>query len=200
MTKSKTAKTPPPAAPALVAEPAPPTDGGAVDEMPLAVLRANVAEAKGYVGKMRALVPGLFLLPDDERRHSDGRLRDGEEAALHSVLDVADAHPESFQVLAAKDGGRDPKVFETQLLRERLERRALLAELAAELEPFALELADTLLVLGSLARQPTLAAYGIAKPLAEHDAEARSKLAKALSFYGGLAERAAKSRAAKKTK
>ena len=186
--------------PRNLVEPTHPTAAGAIDDLPLDVLRANAAKAAALIQQARALLPGLFLLTDEDRRHSDGRLRDGEDKALLAVLDVADARPESFKVLADKDSGRDPKTFETALLRERLERRAALADLAAELAPFAQELGDTLLVLGSFARMPTLAAYGIAKPLAQYDAEVRTKLAPALSFYGNLAQRAAKARAAKKTK
>jgi hypothetical protein len=165
-----------------------------VDTIPLLELRKRAAHIKKLTAEVRAALPGLVQQSDDERLHSEGRLRDGEEAALTAVLDTVDAAPQYFTVLADKDNGRDPERFETDVLRERLERRAILAELAAELAPLATELDDHILHLGALVRPPVLAAYHIAKPLAGHDAQIGSHLAVARSFYGAPARRAAETR------
>lgn len=107
-----------------------------------------------------------------------------------------EAQPSYFNVLADKDHGRDPSRFETSVLRERLERREILAQVAAKLSPMAMEASDHVLHLGAITRGPILAAYHIAKPLGEHNARISSKLAKARSFYARMAKRGKRGAAA----
>lgn len=143
------------------------------------------------------LLPGLVTLTEDERRHSDGKTRAGEADALSSVADAADLRPQYFAPLAAKDGGTDPKQFETDLLRDHLVRRKILAELLTASEGLTTPISDTVLSLGEHVRPVLLAAYQIAKPLAAQDDALRTKLAPALDFYGRIGRRAAQTRQSK---
>jgi hypothetical protein len=142
----------------------------------------------------RRCSPGSSKFSDVERLHSDGRLRDGEPDTLRSILDVVDSAPEYFKVLADKDYGNDPKRFETDVLRERLDRREILTGVANEIGPLSAQISDHVLHLGELTRPPILAAYHIGKPLSEHDAQLGSKMSTAKSFYSRAARRAADTR------
>ncbi|WP_437984203.1 hypothetical protein [Sorangium sp. So ce117] len=63
-----------------------------------------------------------------EQRKTAPRLRDGEHAILHKVLDVVDMKPALFESLAEQDEGMDPNRLETALLRERIEKHLLFSE------------------------------------------------------------------------
>ena len=54
---------------------------------------------------------------------------------------------------------------------------------------------DSVLHLGELTKPVLSAAYGIARALAKHDEVVRSAIAKLIDFYGGIARRAAETRA-----
>ncbi len=103
--------------------------------------------------------------------------------AFAAVYDAADAKPEIFASLADKDDGLDPKKFETQLLRDRLERRNLIDEIATEAAPLASAFGDTVLALGERVAPVSRAAYKIGKAIAETDAELRTILAPAIDAY-----------------
>jgi hypothetical protein len=169
-----------------------------IQEQTAAELEATLGRAQKALEGAAEELPGLMTLTLEERKASDGRFRDGEPRALEAVLDVAEAYPGSFAVLADRDGGVDPTVFETARLRDSLRSAELLGRFADALEALARDVRDTQLLLGEAVRRPLLAAYEIAKPLAKLDAGARSKLAPAIDFYAAPAARAAKSRAAKK--
>jgi hypothetical protein len=101
--------------------------------------------------------------------------------------------------LADKDGGIDPTTFETDLLRDHLERREILGRVLAAAEAVSSPLGDTVLTLGEQVRPVLLAAYKIAKPIADSDSKVRTRLAPALDFYGKIGRRGAETRAAKKS-
>ena len=169
-----------------------------VIDLSRAEIEKRIAKSIAHLDAIEALLPGLVALTDDERRTSEGRFRTGEPAALAAVLDVADAYPGSFTVLADKDGGKDPKTFETDFLRDALVRTVALDKLATDLEALARDVRDTQLRIGGATRRTMLAAYEIAKPLAKHDDAVRTKLAVALDFYSAPARQGAKTRAEKK--
>lgn len=175
-------------------EPAGPT----IDTLPIEKLRSNVQAARALLAQLEALLPGLVSLPDTDRRHSDGRFRDGESDVLRSLIGLCEKSPQYFAVLADRDQGSDPNRLETQLLRERLERRDLLDGLSNELAPLLGKLSDSVLSLGELTRPVLLAVYQIAKPLAQHDAKIRTALSDAMNFYSRPARRAAETRAARR--
>jgi hypothetical protein len=171
---------------------------GTVATLSPAELEKRVQKAIEHLDAIEALFPSLVALTDEERRASDGRFRQGEAKVLQAVLDVADHTPGAFQVLADKDGGKDPKKFETDVLRDALLRSETLDTLANELETLARDVRDTQLALAGRARRIVLAAYEIAKPLAKHDAVVRTKLAGTIDFYSAPARLAAKTRAQRK--
>jgi hypothetical protein len=148
-----------------------------------AELKATVDEAMTAVAAIKAGLGATVSLTKEDRKGSLGRFRDGEPDALEGALDVAEANPAAFKGLASSDGGNDPAVFETELLRDRLRAASLLGALATEFESVARNIRDTQLQLGAEVRGPVLAAYEIAKVLARHDPKAKSTLAKAIDFY-----------------
>jgi hypothetical protein len=176
----------------------------AVEEMSLAELAKRADKALALIDQIDEQFPGLQGYSEEDRRTTAGRLRDGESDALRAVLDTADARPQVFAVLADKDGGSDPKRFETAWLREMLARRDTLDRVRVQLEQLTSDLSDTVLHLGELVQRPALAAYQIAKPLAQHDDAIARTLKPALDFYGrigraGVRTRARKAGAAKST-
>ena len=131
----------------------------------------------------------LAKLTADERLHSGGRLRDGEDEALSTVLDTIDAHGPTFQSLADRDGGVDPSALETGPARAALARRALFAPLASELEALLTAVNDDVLASADLVKQLTVPAYAIAKANAPVNAKLRKSVSGALDFYKKSARR-----------
>src|SRR5262245_10672911 len=164
-----------------------------VANLSLQDLKDRVKRAATNLDAIEGLIP-CTSMTDDERR-SAARFRHGEAKILKCVLDVADHAPAPFAVLADKDGGEDPKTFETDHLRDTLHRAAILDALATDLEDLARDVRDTQLALGRRARGVVLAAYEIAKVLAKHDEVIRTKLAPAIDFYASPARQGAKTRA-----
>jgi hypothetical protein len=174
-----------------------PTKYDSVFTMPIDELEKRVARALELLREVDELLPGLVVMTDEDRRHSDGRLRDGEPVALRAVIDVAEKHPQFFTVLADKDGGVDPTAFETELLRDHLARRTLLAQVARAADELTAPLGDTVLRLGEQVRPVLMSAYQIAKAVAAADGKVRSALAPALDFFARIGRLGAATRARK---
>src|SRR5262245_17190828 len=85
------------------------------------VLRSRQKKIKELLDQIDAEMHDAVELDDFTRGHTQRIRGEGEKDALASVLDYADARPESFKGLADRDDGRDAAVFETALLRDRLE-------------------------------------------------------------------------------
>lgn len=147
-------------------------------------LKTRVDRALALVAELNALLPELIELDLVSRKHSIGKLRDGETDAMRAVLDAADAEPDYFRALAGKDRGGDERVFETAPSRKALAERDELARLQRELRTFAQRLSDTVLHLGAQAREVTNAAYHIARVNSDADPKLKSLLAPAFRFYG----------------
>ena len=158
---------------------------------------ARVDEAIALIQQAEALLAGLIELSDDERRHTAGRLRDGESAAITAVLDAADANPGAFAALAEQDHGTDATRFETQPTRDDLARREHLARLVSALGPLTTRSSDTLLAVGTRIREVSTPAYAIARIAATVNPKLRSKLAPATSFYSAPARKAQKTKKGK---
>ncbi len=165
-------------------------------DMPIDELTKRVAKAKDLYAQIGALFPGLVLKTSDDRQHSDGKYKNGEADALGAVLNVAEASPQYFVPLADRDGGVDPETFETAFLRDQFERRNLLASVRAAGEPVDDKVNDTVLHLGEATKPVLLAAYRIAKPIAQVNTAVRSNLAPALDFYSKIGKRGADTRSA----
>jgi hypothetical protein len=170
-----------------------------IDQMTPEQLARNAARVLELLREIHGLLPGLVLFTENDRAHTDGRVRGpDEEVALRAILATVEHRPEAFQVLADKDQGRDPKKLETDLLRARLECRGVLAGLSDAIAPLAQMLHDTVLDQGELCKPTLSAAYRMAKPMAEHDAALRTKLQPAIDYYASNARKSAASRAAAK--
>ena len=162
--------------------------------MPLPELRRRVTEALLLFTKIIELFPGLVELTDDAKRHSSGHYRNDEAESLASLLDVADKKPAVFEPLADKDGGADPKRFEPEVIRDRLERVIILGPLVQAALDFASPASDTRLHLSNLTRPVLLAMYEIVKPQAKHDISIATLAKAALDFYAALGRLAAATR------
>src|SRR5262245_14504794 len=107
-----------------------------VFDMPLDELQKRVAKAKELMEQAVDLFPGLAVLTEEQRLHTNGRIRKGEGAMFLRIIDVMEAYPHFFEGLADLDNGNDPTKVETALMRDRIRRAETLAPL--------LDLADRL--------------------------------------------------------
>jgi hypothetical protein len=134
-------------------------------------------------GELRRKVPAGPALSTADRQASSGKFRDGEAAVLVKVLDVVDAHPELFSVLAAHDGGTNPGVVETAHVREAIERKIAADRAVAAAELLAKALRDYALVTGEEIREVTSPAYAIIKINASIDASLRDAASEPITYY-----------------
>lgn len=165
-----------------------------VTEMSISELQKRIQKVASLLAQIEQALPNLIEFTDEERRVSNGRLRDQEHKALHAILDAADACPEAFVALAKRDRGKDDLVFETEPARDDLVRREALLPLLKQVEPLIQKINDTVLFLGGRAREITKPAYAIAVVAAEDNRVLKAKLQPAVKFFGGLTQRAVHSR------
>jgi hypothetical protein len=166
-----------------------------VFDMPLVELDSRVLQAGKLMAEVLALFPGLIVMPEAERKVSNGRLRNGEGGAYLTILTIMEAFPALFEGLADLDQGVDPTHVETPLMRDRIQRAEILARLDAVADKLG-GVSDTVLHLRSLVREPMSEAYGIAKSMAKTNQKLKSMLAPVLDFYAALAKAAAAARKA----
>ena len=159
---------------------------GVASELTLAVATARAAVK---AAKTALAAVDLAKLTADERLHTSGRLREGEDRAIVALLDAMDKHAPTFQALADRDGGTDPRAVETAPVRSALERRALLAPLAEELEELLTAVNDDVLACADKAKALSVPAYAIARANATVDAKLRKSVSPTLDFYAKLARR-----------
>lgn len=154
-------------------------------------IEAAVATARDALKVAKAALAKVNLakLTAEERKFSPGRLRDGESDVMVVLLDTIDEHAPTFHSLADRDGGVDPAALETGPSREALQRRALLAPLATELEELLTSVNDDVLVSAATAKVLTVPAYAIAKANAPVNAKLRKSVSSALDFYAKLSRR-----------
>ena len=159
---------------------------------PVATLAERVNLGIALLEQLEALFPDLVELDAHARKHSLGKLRDGEADAMRAVLDAADGAPMYFTALATHDHGTNEKIFETNPSRRALDQRDELTRLHKIVRRFGLRLGDTLLDLGAEAREVTSPAYAIARVNATADMKLHSALAPAMKFYarGGRPKKA----------
>lgn len=153
--------------------------------MKLDDLDRRVAEATELLDRVEALLPGLVELDVRARKYSIGKLADGEDDALLTIFDAAEAHPDYFRALAAADEGQRDRLFETVHARAALARRSMLHGLSTRLGALHKKTTDTELELGAKARVIGLAAYVVGRLNVTASDELKSALGKALSFFGG---------------
>jgi hypothetical protein len=164
-------------------------------DMPLTELESRVTQAGKLMAQILDLFPGVIVMPEAERKVSNGRLRNGEGGAYLTLITVMEAFPALFEGLADLDQGVDPTHVETPLMRDRIQRAELLARFAAVADKLG-GVSDTVLHLRSLVREPMSEAYGIAKSMAKTNQKLKSMLAPVLDFYAAIAKVAAATRKA----
>jgi hypothetical protein len=169
-------------------------------DMPIAALQTAVTQAMSQVQQIRASLPNPTRLTADERKHTNGKLRNGEAAVLAVVCGVAQdpKYAPLVASLAERDYGTDPAAFEAALLEERLQRVAVLAPLVQALTSLTEDLGDTVLDLQELSANPAREAYAIFKSVAKTDATLSSRIKDTIDFYAAIARAAAETRKAKK--
>ncbi len=150
--------------------------------------KAAVAEALNHVRDARRAVEvaGLQTLTDDERLHSNGKLRLKEPEAMVAVLDAIDVAPGVFGALAPHDHGVDPEAVETGPSRAAVARYQTLAPLVQALDQLVRDVGDDALVAASLAKDVTVPGYAILRANAPINARLKSAGKVALDFYGGF--------------
>ena len=164
-------------------------------DMPLQELEARVIKAGGLMQQALDLFPGLIVKTEDERKHSNGRIRTGEGEKHLILVDIMEAFPSYFEGLADLDHGLDPNVLETPLMRDRIQRAEILARLGGIVGKFD-AMSDTVLHLRELVRDPIKEVYGIAKAMARANQKLKSMLAPVIDFYAVAAKAAAAARKA----
>ena len=166
--------------------------------MPLGELKQRVEQAVQLLEQIDDVLPGLVALTDEAKAVSVGNYRDGEAEALSGVLDVAAKKPALFEALADKDGGADPKVFEPEVIRDRLDRAILLGGVIAKAKEVVGPLSDTRVHLGNQTRPVLLAMYELVKPQAKNDPAIATMVKDALNFFSAIGRAAAATRARRK--
>jgi hypothetical protein len=134
-------------------------------------------------------------MTDDERRYSNGRIRVGEGTQFLTLIDIMEAFPVFFEGLADLDEGIDPKQVETPLMRDRVQRAEILANLLDDAAKLG-GLSDTVLHLRELVRDPMKDAYAIAKVMAKSNGKLKTMLVTVINYYAAMAKAAAATRKA----
>lgn len=166
-----------------------------VFDMPLDELKSRVGQAHALMQQAVALFPGLYAMTDDERKFTNGRIRDGEGLQFLKLIDIMEAFPKFFEGLADLDQGIDPKQVETPLMRDRVQRAEILAKLLDDAAKLG-GLSDTVLHLRELVRDPMKEAYAISKVMARSSDALKSMLASVINFYAAMAKASAATRKA----
>lgn len=166
-----------------------------VFDMPLDELKTRVIQADAFMKQALALFPGLFAMTDEERKTTTGRLRTGEGPIFLKVVGIIEAFPAYFVGLADLDEGIDPKVVETPLIRDRIERAEILAKLIDDADKLT-GLSDTVLHLRALVREPIKEAYAISKAMKRTNEALKTMLVPVLNYYAAMAKAALESRQA----
>ncbi len=160
-----------------------------VFDMPLAELERRVDKVESLLIEAQSLLPGLRTMTEDDRRHTNGKLRSGESAIFLNILAAIRAQPSYFASLADEDEGEDPNSLEVELIADRLSRRDLLARVQSKISTVEQPLADSVLHLGEQTRTVLLAAYRIARTLARSDRKLRDLIAPVIDYYGSMVRR-----------
>ena len=157
-----------------------------VDQISPEKLKKAVADASAHLEKAAEALTFLVSLTSEQRQHTNGKLKDGEDKAIAAVVDTLSRHPGPFTSLKI-----DPSQM-TQLL----QRRAVLAPLAEQATQLADDLTDTLLHIGESIRGPISSAYHVASAIAPHDDAIAATLQPARQFYQATGRAAARTRKA----
>jgi hypothetical protein len=79
-------------------------------DMPLDELESRVVQADALMAQALDLFPGLRVMTDEERKYTNGRVKNGEGPMFLLIVSVMEAFPAFFEGLADLDQGLDPTV------------------------------------------------------------------------------------------
>jgi hypothetical protein len=156
----------------------------------LVELRKKIEELKSLTKTIRGIFSFTLKRYTSEERQARGlraSFREGELDAFHATLDGADLKPEFVADLADEDGGSDPSLLETPLLRARVAAYLLLYPAAEQLVEIASDLRDTATESGYLGKFLFNEIYGILKTMSARNDLLRSTMAKAINFFRSIA-------------
>src|SRR5579864_2666327 len=91
-----------------------------IDDVPADKLKKAVAEAMAHLEKAIEALPFLVALTAEQRQHSNGKFKDGEDKAIASIVETVARHGSPFKALE----------FDPKHVAALLERRTLLAPIA----------------------------------------------------------------------
>jgi hypothetical protein len=213
-------KTPKPEAPAVTgfAPPASPAQGAPAkelvfaDDLSLTEIDAHRQAALASISAARGHFPGLVQLQEGERTGSLGKMIALLGPALgHLFAALTPAPTDDAATVATKkqlatvfdtllgdkDQGKDPGVFEVELLVRRVTRIEAEQEIVAHLEATTKAFADDILNTGVMVVDPGLKAIEVARTIANTKPEFKSLLAPVTNALGEMtkAARAAQAKA-----
>jgi hypothetical protein len=175
----------------------PPPGNADIRTMPLDELKSRVEQAIFHAKQIPLLLPGGYVYTASERAHANGHVREGEEDIWLKIVQIAELHPQLFASLSDMDEGVDPDKLETDLMRDRVERAAILAPLVNVLNDMSKpNTSDTALHLRSLVRNPVREIYAIAKVVAKSHPDVKSLVAPIIDYYAKMAKAAQAAKAA----
>lgn len=168
-------------------------------------LDERVALTIHHLDEAMKLWPGLRHMSEAERKSSPGKALNAVAGPLGQLFAVltpkkGQARPpiaKAFDVLGEKDGGKDPEVFEAELLDVRLHRAEAQQKIVDKLDEFSRHMADDVLDVGEKVMGPGLLALQLARTVAAASDEYASQLAPVLDAFRGMTKNARKARSEK---
>ncbi|MBI5515281.1 MAG: hypothetical protein HY909_16000 [Deltaproteobacteria bacterium] len=149
-------------------------------------IAAATERFRDALGELLSLAPG---------ERGGLAIREGEISILRNILDITERHPALFSSLADRDHGKDPNVFEVDLLRRRLDRYEHLGAVKAALTTLLQQVGDTMTQVLRESRPVIMEAYHLASAMAKTRPETAAHLRRAREFYGRSARAGARTRA-----
>jgi len=191
----------PPKSPPIV----PPADDTIADDFTREQIAEHLASTLQCIVHAEAEWPGLVSLVESDRTGNLGKLialldpsLQGLFEALTPVAGEAPAKLAAKTKLAAvfnatlgnQDQGKDPGVFEVELLVRRITRIKAAQQIVAALDALRKRFADDILNTGAMVVEPGLKALDVARGIADSNAEFRSLLAPVTNSLGEMTKAA----------
>jgi hypothetical protein len=171
------------------------------DDFSLLLIATHLASTLQLIVSAEAQWPGLVSLVTAERTGNLGKLIALLDPSLRALFDaLTPVEGEAPTTTAAKkklasvfnaalgdqDQGKDPAVFEVELLVRRLTRIEASQKIVDALDALRKRFADDMLNTGAMVVQPGLKALEVARGIADSNAEFRSLLAPVTNSLGDM--------------
>jgi hypothetical protein len=170
----------------------PPADDTIADDFTRAQIEDHLASTLQHIVSVEAAWPGLVSLIESDRAGNLGKLIALLDPSLQSLFEaltpVEGEAPAKSAVktklaavfnatLGTQDQGKDPGVFEVDLLVRRITRIKAAQQIVAALDALRKLFADDILNTGAMVVEPGLKALDVARGIADSNPEFRSLLA-----------------------